>query len=72
MASAVIDRAEFWEFKARCSELDLELAKMRAIGEMLAAKKNALVEAFARRHALDPAQPITLDDVAYTATQEDA
>lgn len=69
MKTKRIDRAAFWEFKGRCAELDLELAKIRMAGEALTARRNALVDAFAAKHGLDAKRPLQLDDETLTVTQ---
>lgn len=69
MTSVAIERGVFWEFKGRCAVLDLELAKVRSTMHALTAERNALVDAFAKQHGLDPAKPIALDDEALTVTQ---
>lgn len=66
----VIDRGDFWEFKARCAELDLEAARLRAKLEAVGTQKNALVEAFAQTHGLDPARPIVLEDTDCSVRQD--
>lgn len=70
--ATTIDRGDFWEFKARCAEIDLEIAKARATLKELTASRNALVDAFAQKHGFDPSKPIVLDDVALTAAQPSA
>ncbi len=65
-----LDRAEFWEFKARTAALDLEAAQLRLKLHAVTQQRNALVDAFARRHGLDASKPITLEDSDYTASQD--
>jgi hypothetical protein len=72
MPGVSIDRGDFWEFKARCAELDLAIAKQRALLDALASRRNAVVDAFAARHGFDPARPLVLDDEALTAAQAEA
>lgn len=67
----LIDRADFWEFKGRCAEADLAIAKQRMVLEALMATKNGLVETFAQAHGFDPMQPLDLDDVTLTVKQGD-
>lgn len=69
-ACATVTRGDFWEFKAKCAELDLEAAKVRATLKEIGLQRNALVDAFARQHGVDPSKPIILDDVALTVRQE--
>jgi hypothetical protein len=65
-----IPAVEFWEFKARCAELDLAIVKTRMTGEQLMARRNALVEAFAARFGFDATTPMHLDDETLTVTQD--
>jgi hypothetical protein len=65
-----IDRGDFWEFKARTAALDLEAAKLRSALTAVSMRKNALIDAFAARHGLDPRRPIVFEDTDCTIRQE--
>ncbi len=71
MITVLVDKAEFWEFKARTSQLDLEIAQWRMRVHAVIEAKNDLVTAFAVKHGLDPAKPLTLEDSDYSVTQAD-
>lgn len=70
MDPITIPRGDFWEFKARCAELDLEMVKARTLWEALSARRQGLCDAFAKTHGLDPSQPLTLDDETLTVRQD--
>jgi len=64
-----IERGDFWEFQARTALCDLELARLRAQLAALVKQRNAIVDAFALQHGLDPQRPMVLEDADYTVTQ---
>jgi len=65
----IIDRGDFWHFKAQTAALDLEMAQLRLALFTATQKRNDLMTAFAVKHGLDPFQPLTLDDTEYSVTQ---
>lgn len=70
MPMITMDRAAFWEFKARSAELDLEAARLKAAIVAVGLRKNALIETLTAAHGLDPHRPFTLEDSDFTVRQE--
>lgn len=65
-----IEAAAFWEFKARGAELDLEIAKLRAAIAAIGLRKDALIDAFAVAHGINPRRQFTLEDTDCTVRQD--
>ncbi len=65
----IVERGDFWEFKARTAALDLTMADLRAQIVSLTQQRNALFDAFALTHALDPRKPMVLEDTDCSVTQ---
>jgi hypothetical protein len=67
----IVDRGDFWEFKARTLALDIEIVQWRLKQQAAMQAKNELVTAFALAHGFDPMKPLRLEDTDCSVTQDE-
>lgn len=66
---AAMDRADFWELRARTAQYEGIVERAKAAAQAAIAAKEALVREMGSKYQFDPTRDFSLDDADLTVTQ---